>query len=196
MEPPRKQKIKIYDYVFDLILEDEANGNGIISSVFNIPGRLPASLNDKELKLGQLYQERLHAGGFNWLRVRERDIVLLTHNIVISVRDAEWNGLSIRFGGGHIVSESLKEICEHCGEPICDFDCPDALEWASDRDQDRCIENNQKLANSRHSNYVLDAILSMVLAHAVAGIEIETEAYLEGLETAIDTIGNHDLFPE
>ncbi len=34
----------------------------------------------------------------------------------------------------------------------------------------------------------LDAIESLVLAHAVAGIDITLPAYLEGVETAIDAI--------
>lgn len=38
----------------------------------------------------------------------------------------------------------------------------------------------------------MDAIESMLLAHAVAGIAVDSPAYLEGLETAIDAIGNHD----
>ena len=34
-------------------------------------------------------------------------------------------------------------------------------------------------------NNMLDGITSMILAHAVAGIDIETPAYIEGIETAI-----------
>lgn len=37
----------------------------------------------------------------------------------------------------------------------------------------------------------LDAIESLVLAHACAGIDIETTAYVEGIETAVDAIFNH-----
>lgn len=196
MKLPRTQKIQIYEYIFDLTLEDKAEGNRVISSTFQIEGKLSALLTKKELKIGQVYQERLHAGGFDWLLIKERDIVLPTHNIIISVCNVQFNGTVCRFGGGKIVSENLKEVCNHCGDHTCNFDCPDAFEWASDRDQDRCIENNQKLANSRHFNYVCDAILSIVLAHAVAGIKIDSPAYIEGLETAIDAIGNHDLFPE
>ena len=190
MEPPRTQKIKIYEYIFDLTLEDKSEGDRIISSTFRIEGSSPALLTEKELIRGRMYQERLHAGGFIWVLTAEREIKLSTHDIVISVHDVEYNGL-IRFGGGNIVSESLKEICEHCGDSACDFDCPDALEWSSDRDTDICQEKNEQLAEHRHYNYACDAILSMVLAHAVAGIKIETPAYIEGLETALDAIGNN-----
>lgn len=33
-------------------------------------------------------------------------------------------------------------------------------------------------------------ILRMVLAHAIAGVDIESPAYLEGLETAVEGIAN------
>ena len=33
-------------------------------------------------------------------------------------------------------------------------------------------------------------ILRMLLAHAIAGVDIESPAYLEGLETAVDGIMN------
>lgn len=36
----------------------------------------------------------------------------------------------------------------------------------------------------------LDAIEAMVLAHACARVDIETPAYLEGLETALETVFN------
>ena len=36
-----------------------------------------------------------------------------------------------------------------------------------------------------------DGIFSMILAHAIAGIDIESPAYLEGIETAIEAVANH-----
>lgn len=37
----------------------------------------------------------------------------------------------------------------------------------------------------------VDAIESLVLAHAVAGIDVTSPAYLEGLETAVEALTNH-----
>ena len=37
----------------------------------------------------------------------------------------------------------------------------------------------------------LNAIESMILAHACAGIDIESPAYLEGIETAVDAVLNN-----
>ena len=37
----------------------------------------------------------------------------------------------------------------------------------------------------------LDALESVMLAHACAGINIEDKAYVKGIETALDAIGNN-----
>jgi len=37
----------------------------------------------------------------------------------------------------------------------------------------------------------IDAIESMVLAHACAGVDIESPAYIEGIETAVEAVMNH-----
>ena len=37
----------------------------------------------------------------------------------------------------------------------------------------------------------IDAIESLILAHAVAGIDVSTPAYVEGLESCIESIANH-----
>jgi CheY-specific phosphatase CheX len=39
-------------------------------------------------------------------------------------------------------------------------------------------------------NNMIDGVTSMVLGHACAGVDIESPAYIEGLETAIENIGN------
>jgi hypothetical protein len=40
-------------------------------------------------------------------------------------------------------------------------------------------------------NAAMDAIESIVLAHACAGVDIESPAYLEGIETAVQAIANY-----
>ncbi|WP_176331434.1 hypothetical protein [Burkholderia vietnamiensis] len=37
----------------------------------------------------------------------------------------------------------------------------------------------------------MDAVEAMVLAHAAAGIDVRSPAYLEGIDTAVEAIGNH-----
>lgn len=40
-------------------------------------------------------------------------------------------------------------------------------------------------------NHAIDGLESLILAHACAGIDIESPAYLEGIETAVDAITNN-----
>jgi len=39
-------------------------------------------------------------------------------------------------------------------------------------------------------NKAIDGIESLILAHAVAGVDIASAAYIEGIETAVQTAGN------
>ena len=45
-------------------------------------------------------------------------------------------------------------------------------------------------------NCAMDAIESMVLAHAVAGVDIESPSYLEGIETAVQSCGENIEFED
>ena len=40
-------------------------------------------------------------------------------------------------------------------------------------------------------NAAVDAIESLVLAHACAGVDVQASSYLNGLQTALDSIQNH-----
>jgi len=40
-------------------------------------------------------------------------------------------------------------------------------------------------------NAAMDAVESMVLAHACAGVDITAPAYIEGIETAVEAMANH-----
>jgi hypothetical protein len=40
-------------------------------------------------------------------------------------------------------------------------------------------------------NAACDGIEAMILAHAAAGIDIESPAYIEGIETAVEACGNN-----
>jgi hypothetical protein len=37
----------------------------------------------------------------------------------------------------------------------------------------------------------VDGITSLILAHAVAGIDVKSPAYIEGIETAVEAASNH-----
>jgi hypothetical protein len=50
-----------------------------------------------------------------------------------------------------------------------------------------------KTAAQRQYNAAIDGLEALVLAHACGGVDIETPAYLEGVETAVEAITNHYL---
>jgi hypothetical protein len=48
-----------------------------------------------------------------------------------------------------------------------------------------------KTAVQRLFNSAVDGLESLILAHACAGVDIESPAYIEGIETAVEAIANH-----
>jgi hypothetical protein len=48
-------------------------------------------------------------------------------------------------------------------------------------------------AANRQYNAALDGLESLILAHACAGADVESPVYIEGIETAVEGIGNHFL---
>jgi len=90
-----------------------------------------------------------------------------------------------KWGGGSITS-NLKEICEYCDNPDCNMNCSNFLKHCRDKDSE-FFEST----SFRKYNNMIDAIESLILAHAIAGVDIESSSYLEGIETTIDAIGNN-----
>jgi len=176
-----EKKIQIYDYIFILNVNNE---DKIISSKFNILGRLPASLTEEENKKGHQYQQEIFEEKWNWL-IFGRDVIALPlYKIKIELDHIIYDG-SVRFGDGKITSD-IKIICEHCNQPSCEFDCPEALKWESIEDVLSCSAKNNELKNLRKFNYAYDAVESMILAHAIAGVNVATPAYIEGIESTLD----------
>jgi len=89
--------------------------------------------------------------------------------------------------GGTIETSGLKEECPHCNEVSCEGDCFDALEHIQDRDLDERNRKQKEVNNRNIFNGMMDTIESMILAHAVAGIDVCSPAYVEGIETAVQT---------
>jgi hypothetical protein len=98
--------------------------------------------------------------------------------------------------GGAAITSDMQETCSYCEDPACDMDCPDFMEHCSDRDigiqQTKEAERYEFLA---HRAYV-DALESIILGHAGAGIDISTPAYIEGIETAVQALTNADYSVE
>lgn len=59
---------------------------------------------------------------------------------------------------------------------------------------------NSNLADGEPADYGdeeylagVDAIESMILAHAIAGVDVESPAYIEGIETAVQALTDHTV---
>lgn len=53
------------------------------------------------------------------------------------------------------------------------------------------ISSNLHEGDSQEYNAAMDAIESIILGHACAGIDIESPAYLEGIESAVNGCANN-----
>lgn len=52
-------------------------------------------------------------------------------------------------------------------------------------------EDEAEFQATERYNAAMDAIESIILAHACAGIDIESQAYLEGIKTAVEACANN-----
>ena len=48
-----------------------------------------------------------------------------------------------------------------------------------------------KSADDRIFNAAIDGLESLILGHACAGVDVESPAYVEGVESAVEAIANH-----
>jgi hypothetical protein len=98
--------------------------------------------------------------------------------------------------GGAAITSDMQETCPYCKDPACDMDCPDFMEHCSDRDigiqQTKEAERYEFLCHRAAT----DALESIILGHAGAGIDIESFAYIEGIETAQQALTNSDYSVE
>jgi hypothetical protein len=52
------------------------------------------------------------------------------------------------------------------------------------------LESEEGIKSIVGFNMAIDVVEAMILAHACAGIDVESPAYLEGIETVVDKISN------
>lgn len=103
--------------------------------------------------------------------------------------------LYIGDGGGQITSD-MKEICPYCKSPDCDMDCMEFGEHCSDRDIDEQVRKQAERYEFLCHRTSIDAVESMILGHAIAGLDIGTPAYIEGIETCMNALMNADFAVE
>ncbi len=107
---------------------------------------------------------------------KRKTIKLPIDNMIIELSindDGEW--------GGTITSD-WKEKCPGCDEFYCISEVCCGL---SEDIEDKVSRNT--------FNSCIDAIEAVILAHACAGIDVKSPAYLEGIETAQYAISNNGM---
>jgi hypothetical protein len=181
------EKIQIYNHVFNL--KKCQGGNTIVSCDFTVEGKVPNDMTEDELKTGHTYQQEIFSGKWDWLIFNRGLIRISEFKIEISICDPIYTGPT-SWQGGSITSE-MKEVCPHCEDRSCNFDCMEAQEWASDRDMDYQNDNNEELEGNRNFNYGVDAIEAMILTHAMQGLNVENEMYIAGIRAALEGLANN-----
>lgn len=180
-----KKKIQLYQYIFDLKISYKGN---ITQCECSMVGKDIEKWSEEEHRQSQIYRNEIFEGKHDWL-IDKGIITLPTHNILVTLEDVKYDG-SVRYGAGTITS-SMKETCPYCKDTNCDFDCPESFKWQNIKDTMTSLDKRAELESNRNYNYACDALEALILAHAVAGVNVESPAYLEGLETAIDAIANN-----
>jgi len=80
------------------------------------------------------------------------------------------------------------ETCPFCGQQLCNFDC-DMSQGAHNDDEQG--ESDDEVRGRLQYHGGCDALESLILSHAIAGIDITSPAYIEGIESAVEALGNN-----
>ena len=76
------------------------------------------------------------------------------------------------------------------------MDCEEFQEHCSDRDFSIQLDKQAERYEFLCHRAAVDAIESIILGHGVAGIDIDSPAYIEGIETAQQALMNADFSVE
>ena len=87
-----------------------------------------------------------------------------------------------------IIQSTLQETCPYCYQPKCEMNCTDFYEYWRNKDMGEKNDIKNEFLKYR---FGIHAIESLILGHAVAGVDITTLAYIQGIETAVDALGNN-----
>ncbi len=116
------------------------------------------------------------------------------HGVTIQLPDRPNDEMSMGYLQGDCkVWESTleRETCVFCKQANCCYTCDGTIS-ARDVVQGNLLGiMSAEIAGRLKCNGALDGIEAMILAAAAAGIDIESPAFMEAVETAIDAIGNN-----
>jgi len=85
-----------------------------------------------------------------------------------------------------------RRTCAHCGEPDCCYSCSGSTEGFTDGPKtEPAIEKEEQVAARLMANGAMDGITSLILACHCAGIDVDSPAFLEAIETAVGAVENN-----
>jgi len=106
-----------------------------------------------------------------------KTIELPCYNIILELDES----------GGGSISSNMQEGCPKCGIINCD-----EMVCKNEIISDLGYEIGKEHIKGREDfNNMMDALESLILGHACADIDITTPAYLEGIESAVQSCGNN-----
>mgnify|MGYP007123660764 CR=1 FL=1 len=87
--------------------------------------------------------------------------------------------------GGHCIQSEMKEVCPYCSCIDCYGDCDGSL---GDIDN---LEDEEATEGRKLFNAMVDGVEATIINHLSAGIDIYSPAYIEGIKSAMEGIGNN-----
>lgn len=117
-------------------------------------------------------------------------IILPCYNISLEleeVSDHDKKMYESGYSGGTIETSGLKEECPYCNKIDCEGGCKEMCEHKGGVNLADSVIVQKNSDRRNIYNGMMDALESMILAHAVAGIDVCSSAYVEGIETAAES---------
>ena len=115
--------------------------------------------------------------------------------IRVGALDSEKPHLGYERSGCDLESGLHRQVCEHCGLPNCCYQCEDSVGFTNFVNagcEYHDADPTGVVAGRLLSNGALGGVEALTLACAVAGIDVESPAFLEAVETALQELGDTD----
>jgi len=121
----------------------------------------------------------------------KKTIKLPLGNIEITLigRDKESQHSDLEKWLGGSITSDLKEVCEYCNDAGCEMNCTKFL--TCEPTEKEIEEYDQERIDFNRLRIAADTLESLILAHAIAGIDVEHPAYFEGLYTVQNALMNN-----
>lgn len=114
---------------------------------------------------------------------------MIDKTFIIPVRGDELKiGVNSVGRGGVVLVPLPRETCESCGSPTCVNEC----DGSKGADENNSESEGEAIERQRY-NAFLDGVESLALAHAAAGVDVSSPAYVGGVATAMDAATNQFL---